>query len=471
MVGGNGGGARWLMFPSRPLLFRLSLTLAFALLGAGLLVWLLPGELGSIDEQLTGFPDSDVTAHRARAWILGGLCLLPALAMLGHALGDTLDRYLTRQFAVMFFICLLALGLVWLLADLADNLSDFRKSDNTLRTAAVFYGTRWPAVVVLMMPYALLLSLIYTLGKLSRDRELVAMIQSGRSVLRVTRPLLGAGLWCSLLCLGLNYHWAPGAEGRKRELLAQARGELVTAANHVLYFNRDHRRLWMVGGFPRHYERGEPLLAVEVTTTDPDGTLISRLSAKRARWLRENGDWEFENPVLCRFPEGEPPAFQSPGRLLVLSGWPETPWQLIKPGLPAEYLGVPDLNSWLRANSLKPLTRPNQNATAPYLTQWHYRWALPFTCLVTVLLAAPVSIHFSRREHGGNVFLALVLSVLMLISGSIALSFGEAGHIPPALAAWAPNLFFTLLGLYLFRIRIAGRRPLMALRRLFRSKS
>ena len=119
----------------------------------------------------------------------------------------------------------------------------------------------------------------------------------------------------------------------------------------------------------------------------------------------------------------------------------------------AAYLGVPDLHGWLEANALH-----HQFADpSPYLTQWHYRWALPFTCLVTVLLATPLAIHFSRRGPGGGIFLAVVLSALMLLVSNIVLAFGEAGALHPALAAWLPNLSFALLGLYLFRHRISGR--------------
>lgn len=456
------------MATARPLLTRLLLTLALAALGAGLCALLLPIEWRSIEAQLTGFPDSDVHAHLARPWVLGALCLLPALAMGLYSCGNTLDRYIARQFTSIFAICVTALFLIWFLIDLADNLGDFRKSANLWTTAATFYGIRAPAIVLLLLPYGLLLSLIYSLGKLSRDREIVAMIQSGHSVVRFAMPLIIAGAWCSLLCLGLNYHWAPSAEGRKSEILDTARGVRITEAKHVLYYNPEARRLWMVGAFPKHYERGEPLLDVEVTFTTPGGGIDSKLTAARARWDREDGAWWFEEPVFCHYTPGRAPEFEMPSTPVVCHGWDETPWQLIKPGLSAAFLGIPDLNGWLRSNAARQARLPNADSRAPYLTQWHYRWALPLTCLVTVLLAAPLSIHFSRRGPGGNVFLAVVLSALMVFISNITLNFGEAGLLAPALAAWLPNLIFTALGAYLFHLRITGRPLYRTLLRMVR---
>ena len=408
-----------------------------------------------------------MAAHLARPYVLAALCFLPALAALVYACGGTLDRHIARHFATIFFLCVASLLIIWMLIDFADNLKDFRKSSNALLTATTYYRVRSPAIVLLLLPYALLLSLIYSLGKLSRDHEIVAMIQSGRSLIRLTAPLIAAGVWCSLLCLGLNYQWAPTADGSQAEILDAARGVLITEAKHVLYNNPDEHRLWMIGAFPKNYEKGEPLLNVEVTTTSPDGILVSRLVSKRAWWDHEDKGWTFEGPVICHFAPGRVPEFEVPDPPILRHLWAETPWQLIKPGLAAQYLGIPDLNGWLRSNATRHHTPPNRNSAAPYLTQWHYRWALPFTCLVTVLLAAPLSIHFSRRGPGGNIFLAIVLSALMIFTTNVILNLGEAGFLHPALAAWLPNIVFSLLGLFLFQRRIADRPVYQSLLRFF----
>ena len=103
---------------------------------------------------------------------------------------------------------------------------------------------------------------------------------------------------------------------------------------------------------------------------------------------------------------------------------------------------------------------------APYLTQWHYRWALPFTCLVTVMLATPLAVHFSRRGPGGGILLAVVLSGLLLLVTSISMALGESGTLKPIHAAWLPNIAFAILGLYLFHRRLTGRPIYLILRRL-----
>jgi len=448
---------------SRELLRRLLLPLALAVLGAVLVAGLVPRENRAVEAQLLGFPDSDATAHHARPWILGVLCFLPMLAGVGYALSGTITRYLARQFCTIFAICFGALFVIWLLIDLQNNLSDMRGSKSLLATMGVFYGTRLPSILLLLLPYALLLSLLYCLGKLSKSREILAMIQTGRALPRIASPLIAAGLLCTLLCAGLNFHWAPVAEGTGDEILQKAKGSPVTEATDVLFRNAEHRRLWMVGSFPPDYEKDAPLRNVEVTTSGDDGTLISRLAAKEARWDRKSRTWTFEDATTVYFTPDMPPEYETSGSSVVKEGWPETPWQLIKPGLSAPFLGIPDLNGWLQSNT----GNETMISPAPYLTQWHYRWAQPAICLVTVLLAAPLGIHFSRRGSTGGVAVAVLLSGGLMFLTTISLSLGEAGYLSPALSAWLPNLVFALIGVYLFQRRIAGRPIYQTLRRVF----
>ncbi len=442
---------------------RFLLPLGLAALGAALAAWLVPAEMDAVKQQLVGFPDSDVAAHNLRPIILAALCFLPALGALAYCFGGTLDRYIARQFAGIFGICLAALVAIWLLMDLSGNIGDFRESRDVMGTIATFYLTRSPAVLLLLLPYSLLLAVLYSLGKLSASREVIAMIQAGHSVIRIALPLIFAGVFFSLLSLGMNYHWAPVAEGRVNQILAEASGKYASQASQVLYRNPSERRLWEIGSFPHDYHQGGPLLEVEVTTTRPDRSLASRLTASRALWDSATGSWTFEQALVANFQPGQPPVFETHATPLVVTDWTETPFQLIKPGLSAAYLGAPDLAGWLRTHS-----QNGQFADpAPYLTQWHYRWALPLTCMVTILLATPLAIHFSRRGPGGGIFLAVVLSALMLLFSSISLALGEAGTLRPIHAAWLPNLAFALLGLYLFRRRITGKPIYLVLRRLF----
>jgi lipopolysaccharide export system permease protein len=432
---------------------RLMAILALAAAGAALCAWLLPGELRVVREHLAGFPDADAAAHGLRPIVLAALCFLPALGAFFYALGGELDRYIARQFIHIFCICLGSLLMIWLLIDLSDKVGDLQGAKNIFASLIAVYSARAPAVLLLLLPYGLLLSMLYCLSQLSASREVIAMIQSGRGIVRITLPLVIAGIICTLFGIGLNYQWAPVAEGRQDEVMAEAKGEVAQEASRVLFNNAPKSRVWMIGAFPHDYQKGAPLKFVEITTSNAQNQIETRLSADSASWDPATRQWTFENATVGTHRESGPPDFKKSDGPLVIDSFEETPMQLIKPGLSAEQLGIPDLNGWLKARA----EGLNFADPAPYRTEWHHRWAMPFTCIVSVMLAVPLAVNFSRRGPAGSIILAVGFSAIMLLISTIVLAFGHAGDMSPVVAAWLPNFAFFALGVYLFKQRIHGR--------------
>ncbi len=422
---------------------------------------LVPREIQAVDIHLLGFPDSDQTTLNLRPVLLGSLCFLPATAALCYAFAGALDRYLTRQMLGAVGICSFALLVIYVLIDINDNIDKFQKAENTLSFLLQYYLVTLPPVFVLLIPFGLLLGLLYSLGRLSHNREIIAMIQTGRSVARVIAPLGAVGLFLSLACLLLNYHWAPWGEGYREALIEFAKSGSKSQARNVLYVHRDAERIahrsWLVGSFPYNYTPEDPILDVVVRSKDEDGP-ISVLYAKSATWSRGSKKWAFNDAIRLdlrsRLEDGtlaEKFDTDLPNPYFV-HDFPETPWQIVTPGLQEDYLGIPELRSWLQQYG-KDEWAPRQS----YLTQWHYRWAQPWICLVVVLLSAPLGIVFSRRGTAGGVAIAALLIGAMLLCSKIFLTLGDAGHLSPPLAAWATNLLFTSIALLLFWRRLQGR--------------
>ncbi len=425
-----------------------------------------PREQTAVAEHLASFPDADVGTHRLRPVVLAGLFLLPAVAAILYGFAGTLARYVTRQFLGLLSVTFAALLTIWLLVDFQDNLTELQASGNVAGTMLALYGARMPEIFVTLIPYALLLSLLFCLGRLSSSREIVAMIQTGRGLARVTLPFLITGLLATLFCMGLDFHWAPAAVGKERRILESARGLDETLPFSEPFRNPRVRRTWMVRSVPVDYMLGAPLRGIRIIEENPDGTLKSTLIAETATWNRAAGTWTFTDPVRRQIEMGEPPKFDHdlPDPYIV-TGWRETPAEIVQPSLPAHQLGIPELAGWLRAKGHAARAR------ATHRTQWHHRFAQPFNCLIMVLLATPLGVVFSRRGASGGVALAVFLSAGLMFATTVALTLGDSGHLSPALAAWLPNILFGLLAVYLFQRRLAGRPIYQTIRRLIPDES
>jgi lipopolysaccharide export LptBFGC system permease protein LptF len=142
--------------------------------------------------------------------------------------------------------------------------------------------------------------------------------------------------------------------------------------------------------------------------------------------------------------------------------WSETPWILVSGTLVPDFLGVPDLISYIRANSAY-----GEEKLAPYWTHLFYRFALPWHCLVVVLFAAPLSVVFSRRGLVGGMTMAVVFFFALTFVDNLFLNLGKSKSLPGIVAVWLPHLLLGGFGLYLFHLRSQNKEmPQLSLKKL-----
>ncbi|OIO39402.1 MAG: hypothetical protein AUJ72_00890 [Candidatus Omnitrophica bacterium CG1_02_46_14] len=80
---------------------------------------------------------------------------------------------------------------------------------------------------------------------------------------------------------------------------------------------------------------------------------------------------------------------------------------------------------------------------------FHQRIAFPFISLVVILIGAPLALQRKRGSVMRGLGTSFIVVLLYYGINSICLAVGRGGYIEPFLSAWASNLFFGLVGLYL----------------------
>src|SRR6266566_1601976 len=132
-----------------------------------------------------------------------------------------LDRYVIRNFVQVYFYCIAGFTSIWLIFDVSDNISSFIDNHIAVSLVARYYATQIPQVLIILLPVALLLSLLFALGRMSRANEIVSMLTAGVSLPRVLLPLIGIGLLTVAVTMALNYSLAPHAELARKMFLSE----------------------------------------------------------------------------------------------------------------------------------------------------------------------------------------------------------------------------------------------------------
>ena len=440
---------------------RSALVLPVALVGAWFYLWWLGGDLSQNLERAFHDPLGMVASpayYFVKLLLMGFLIMSVPLLMGLYFRAALLDQYLVRCFVIPFLLCICAIAGIMITMDLLDNANDFVTAKFNAGKILIFYLAQFPRIFVNITEASLLLATLYALGRMSRYNELISMMSAGRSVVRITAPILVFALWCSLAVMALNYQMAPQSSRTNKEMLeegglrAASRGAVREEYN-VAYRNREDLRNWLIWRLPYDLAEGKPMEEVWVMQQDPAGHPKSMIVAKRASWNPFRQNWTFYKAAVLDFTPGNSlPVKRFLERHIIEEVWKETPGSILSDRLNPDYLGVPELISYLRTNEALP-----ERGLAKYESALHWRFALPFRCFLFVLLAAPLGIVSSRRGLLGGVTMAILLFIMVFFFAAVALKAGEGLYIQPWLGAWLVNGIFLLLGLVNLWMRSSNR--------------
>ncbi len=371
-----------------------------------------------------------------------------------YARSATLERYTLRTFLAPLVFCFVAFCSLWIIMDLLDNLKEFQEANSGLGRVVKFYFSIVPFIFVSVMPASLLLAVLYTLTKMSRANEIVAMLTAGRSVNQILRPIFVVVITVSVMSLAANYHWAPRAEGNREAVLRAlgARQKDSIMASSVLYRDPVTLRVWYVSTLPFSL-RGERLRGVQVREMGKDGKVTRVIHADSAMWW-PGGHWRFYDGKEVLYTDDKPVTIRSfpkdaDGRFsLEVNNFEETPWGMVSYALQPDFMGVPQIVSYLKAHPKDPKER-----LAPFYTHYYQRFAMPWQSLALTLVAAPLGIAYSRRGAVGGIAGSIFIFFGILFLNNLCLNLGKGGHLPPWFSPWIPHLMFGTLGLVLLHYR------------------
>ena len=362
-----------------------------------------------------------------------------------------LDRYVIRNFLQVYLYCIAGFISIWLIFDISDNISTFLDENVGLRVAVRYYLTQLPEVLIILLPVALLLALLFTLGRMSRANEVVSMLTAGVSLPRVLLPLIIIGFLTAAATMALNYSLAPHAELARKTLIDEARAHTENVVQGQIFRNRSDARTWFIQSFR---PGRNTFNNVQVLQQDGQNNITTNYVAARAIYRPETKTWQLEDVKVVRYDRTGNILKEELYPLMKIDNWSETPFRLDSASERAEYLSVPELRKYLHFNSDFPPT-----LLAPFRTHLEYRLALPWTCMVVVCIAAPLGIGYSRRGILSSVAAAVLLVFAMNFLTHFFLALGEGDRISPWVAAWTPNLIFAVIGLYLLYLRASNREP------------
>ncbi|MDI9570348.1 MAG: LPS export ABC transporter permease LptG [Pseudomonadota bacterium] len=353
-----------------------------------------------------------------------------------------LDRYLIGEYLKLFLLVMASIVSIYLIIDFFGKIRMFISNDATVAQMAGHFFYMIPTIVSQITPAVILLATLMTFGAMSRHNEIVAVKANGVSLYRLSLPVVFICLAVSVILFFFSELIAPRSFHRAEYI------RLVEVQKQEALGIFKQHEIWRRGGNAIYNVRmfdgkDNSLHGVTIHCLDSSFRLARRIDAEKARW--RDGKWIFENVLIVSQPPGG--GFPNLERHAVLAiDMPEKPDDFRQAQKEADKMGFFELYPYVRK-----LEREGYDATRYRVD---LQGKLAFSVVSLILLAIGVSFSLRSERSGGtaqSIGAGVIIGFSYWLVFAFSLSLGRSGSLPPALAAWLPNLLFGGAAYWLIR--------------------
>lgn len=350
-----------------------------------------------------------------------------------------LSRYIAATFLKLLALTVSSFVAIYLIIDFLEKIRRFSRADSNPEYIVIFFLYKIPAIINQIMPLAILMSTLLTLGILSRSSEIVAMQSCGISLKRIAKPLLVIAFVLSIFTFFSNEAIIPNTSQQLKyidEVLIQGKNpSTFFRLNNIWYRDKNYilqARLFI----PTTWT----LKGVTLWQTTDEMQPIKRLEAENGTW---NGhQWTLENVVVKSFNGGRVTETKKIAFLPIAL-------QLKINDLKVWDKNADDMGYFKLKQYTEKLRKAGYDATR-YQAQMYAKISMPFACLIMAFVGIPFSLRSGRSSGIAlGIGLSIGIGFAYFIINAILISLGGTGVLPPLVAAWAANFIFALSAIWM----------------------
>lgn len=392
---------------------------------------------------------------KAARWIrIHFAWLFVALAWLGRRLGwmkylnparylKILDWYIIKKFIGTYFYSIALIISISIVFDINENLAKFTQYHAPLKAIVVDYYMNFvPYFANLFSPLFVFIAVIFFTSKLAGNSEVISMLAAGVSFKRLMRPYMISAAIISVMTFFLGAYVIPkGTIIRQNfETMYKNKKKNTSAENVQLQVGKG------VIAYIQHYDNNLKKGYGFCMDKFEDKKLVSHMTASEIQYDTISDSkyhWKARN-----------------WRIRQLKGMRETitsgsvkdttimmePTDLVFSKGQQETFTSPQLKDYIS----KQIDRGSGNVVQ-YEVEYHKRIATSFASFILTTIGLSLS---SRKRKGGMgmyLGIGLALSFTYIMLQTVSSTFAINADTPPMLAAWIPNIIFTVVAYFCYR--------------------
>ncbi|MBQ0043967.1 MAG: LptF/LptG family permease [Bacteroidales bacterium] len=353
-----------------------------------------------------------------------------------------LDKYIVKKFITTFFVSLILIIGIVIIFDISEKIDDFVSNSAPLRAIIVDYYLNFvPYFMNMFSPLFVFITVIFFTSKLAANTEIVAILSCGISYHRMMVPYLFSAFIIFAVSLCLNLWVIPRANATRIPFEQQyVSGSQAFTSRNVHYQTAPGQFIY-VESFSSWNNTAYKMTVEEIE----DNKLVSKLSAETAVYDSTKCCWTLKNYFIRDYGENLDDKITSGEQIDTVLNLEVADFYRDKKTVST--LPQKQLNELIETQILRGDANVRQT-----LIEKHTRIALPFSAFILTIMGVSLSSKKKRGGIGWNIGIGIALAFTYILFLKFSEMFVYAGGMSPGIALWIPNIVYTFITAFLYKI-------------------
>ena len=409
-----------------------------------------------------------------------------------------LTRYILRAHLAPFLFALITLTSLLFVNNVARRFPDMAGKGLPMAVILEVMGLSLPHIVALTLPMAVLVAVLYAFSQLTADNEVTALKASGVNLLRLQVSLVIAAAVLGGFMLYFNDRILPETNHQLKVLLMDVNRKSPTlqlkeqVINDIQTSDMQTRYFLQAAQIDVRTNRMRDVVIYDLSRPGNDRTIYADSGRMAFNQEQTNLFLTLYDGSIQELKQAEPQSYQRvffKEQMLEVEGIGnvlertmqdsyrsdrEMSLAMLRAAVDSSRVELGRIQKEAQAyteKAVKEALTPSgslegqtiqtaselrmlaaratseQRRINEFQVEYHKKFAIPFACIVFVLIGAPLAIRFPRGGPGMVIAISLMIFGIYYMSLIGGESLGDKGSINPFWGPWAPNLLFLLLSI------------------------
>ncbi len=350
-----------------------------------------------------------------------------------------IDRYILKKFLSAFFFVVVILVAIILVIDFTEKNDDFIKHNLSIWQILNYYKVVAPFFANLITPITVFIATVFVTSKMAGHSEIIAILSSGVSFVRMMRPYLIGSIIIAILSFYLNGWVIPDSNKERVAFEVQYTKSAFNYSERNIHIQESKDVFLYMQSYNNRVNRGNRFTMEKVEGT----TLVEKLSADYVQWEPEKGKWMIKNWKLRKF--------DSLGEVVTKGEQLDTLLRIHPKDFENNYRRWEALTIDELYQYVDELQERGSMEVPIYQIEIYVRYMAPYTVIILTFIGLIVSARKTRGGTGFQIALGFLIAFIYIIVFILTRSIAETSTWNPILVVWMPNIIFSIVGFVLYK--------------------